>query len=368
MNNNLFQRIILPGLVLQSTMIGGGYATGRELIEFFLQLGSVPGLIAMLVATIIISVVSTVTFEFARTFAVYDYRLFFQKLLGPAWVLFEIAYLALMLLILSVIGAASGELIQTFFNIPQIWETIILMVSIGILVFYGTSVIEGFLSSWSIILYLAYSVLIIWSLYAFGDSFSANIVSTEQSPTDLASIKGGINYAGYNVVVVVAAVLFVVRHFENRSDSILAGLLCGPLAMIPGLLLFLAMLAHYPIITEKSLPISYLLEQLQAPGFMLLFQVVIFGTFIETGTAMLHSVNERIAEVYQEKQHQMPQFLRPTVALVLLFVAIYLADAVGIVDLIGQGYAYSAFLFLVILILPLLTRGIWLIYKYTKEQ
>ncbi len=346
-------------------MIGGGYATGRELIEFFLQLGPVSGLFAMLVSTVIISVVCSVAFEFARTFAVYDYRLFFQRLLGPGWVLFEIAYLALMLLVLSVIGAASGELIQTSLNIPQIWGTIILMVSIGILVFYGTSVIEGFLSGWSIILYLAYGVLIIWSLTAFGDSISANIFSIEQSSTDLTSIQGGFSYAGYNVVVV-AAVLFVVRHFESRSDSIWAGLLCGPLAMIPGLLLFLAMLAHYPTITEKSLPISYLLEQLQAPGFMLLFQVVIFGTFIETGTAMLHSVNERIAEVYQEKQQQMPQFLRPAVALVLLFVAIYLADAVGIVDLIGQGYAYSALLFLAILVLPLLTRGIWLIYKYSE--
>ncbi|MCP4271758.1 MAG: hypothetical protein GY781_07295 [Gammaproteobacteria bacterium] len=38
------------------------------------------------------------------------------------------------------------------------------MVSIGILVFYGTSVIEGFLSGWSIILYLAYGVLIIFGL------------------------------------------------------------------------------------------------------------------------------------------------------------------------------------------------------------
>lgn len=30
--NTLFQRIILPGLVMQSVLIGGGYATGRELV------------------------------------------------------------------------------------------------------------------------------------------------------------------------------------------------------------------------------------------------------------------------------------------------------------------------------------------------
>ncbi|GAL11011.1 hypothetical protein JCM19233_1996 [Vibrio astriarenae] len=38
MNISLFKRIILPGLMLQSVLISGGYATGRELIEFFTSL------------------------------------------------------------------------------------------------------------------------------------------------------------------------------------------------------------------------------------------------------------------------------------------------------------------------------------------
>jgi len=362
MKNNFFQRLILPGLVLQSTMIRGGSATGRELIEFFLQMGPISGLVAMLISTVVISIVSMAAFEFARTFSLYDYRLLFKKLLGPGWFIFEIAYLALIILVLSVIGAASGELIHSLFNIPMIWGTVILMIATGVLVFFGSAVIEKFLSSWSIILYIAYTVLIIWSISTFGDKISANLYNPEQAAVGLDTFKGGWSYAGYNIVVVTAA-LFVARHFESRSDSMWAGLLCGPLSIIPGLLLFIAMIAHYPEVVEQSLPISYLLEQLNAPGFMLIFQVVIFGTFIETGTALLHSVNERIAEVYLEKENNMPQFLRPTVALIMLFVAIYLADAVGIVSLIGQGYAYSSYLFLSILVLPLLTRGIWLILK-----
>jgi uncharacterized membrane protein YkvI len=27
-------RLIVPGLVIQAVMVGGGYATGRELVEF----------------------------------------------------------------------------------------------------------------------------------------------------------------------------------------------------------------------------------------------------------------------------------------------------------------------------------------------
>jgi len=316
----------------------------------------------MLVATVTISLVCIVAFKFARTFSLYDYRLFFRKLLGPGWVLFEVSYLALILLVLSVLGAASGELTNHLLGISSLWGTIGLMAAIGTLVFFGSTVIEKFLSTWSIILYVAYIVLIIWSLLIFGDTILGNLQLEPQPDINVNAISGGLSYAGYNVVVF-TAVLFVVRHFKSDSDSFWAGLFCGPLAMIPGLLLYIAMMAHYPVIVEQSLPINYLLEQLDASGFMLVFQIVIFGTFIETGTALLHSVNERIAEVYLEKERSMPQALRPIVAVGILFVAIYLAGAIGLVSLIGQGYTYSAVLFLTILVVPLLTRGIWLIYK-----
>jgi len=52
MNRQIFRRILMPGLILQSVMIGGGYATGREIVEFFLVLGPIGGLLAMGVATV----------------------------------------------------------------------------------------------------------------------------------------------------------------------------------------------------------------------------------------------------------------------------------------------------------------------------
>jgi uncharacterized membrane protein YkvI len=365
MKRNFFQRLILPGLIFQSAMIGGGYATGRELVEFFLRLGPMAGLVAMGVATVVIGLVCAVAFEFARAFSLYDYRVFFRKLLGPGWILFEVAYISLILLILSVLGAAAGELTSNAFGVQPVWGSIVMMVAVGSLVFWGSLAIERFLSVWSILLYLAYGVLIVWSLITFGGEIESNLLTHDQPTTDLDSLWNGWTFAGYNVVVF-TSVLFVVRHFTCRRDALWAGALCGPLGMIPGLLLLIAMIAHYPQVIDESLPISYLLDKLQAPAFMALFQVVIFGTFIETGTAMLHSVNERISEVYRERAMEMPRILRPFVAATLLVIAIYLAEAVGIVSLIGEGYAYSTYLFLVIVVLPLLTRGLVMICNQGK--
>lgn len=362
MKKSFFTRLIIPGLIFQSAMIGGGYATGRELVEFFLQLGPRAGLVAMLVATALISLVCAVAFEFARRYSLYDYRVFFKQLLGPAWVLFEAAYLSLVLLVLSVLGAASNELVVARFEIPAMSGSIVLMTAIGGLVFWGSKAIRNFLAAWSVLLYITYGGLIVWSLLVFGGEIERNLTTVDQPGIGLESLQGGVIYAGYNVVVF-TSVLFVVRHFTSRRDALWAGALCGPLSMIPGLLLLLAMTAHYPQVNEQSLPINYLLNQLQTPVLLLLFQVVIFGTFIETGTALLHSVNERIGNVYGEHSREMPRAMRPALSIGFLIVAIFVADAVGIVSLIGRGYTYATYLFLAIVVLPLLTRGLMMILR-----
>ena len=53
--SSTFQRIWLPGFLFQSVIIGGGYATGRELVEFFLSSGPLYGLLGMLVTSVAFS-------------------------------------------------------------------------------------------------------------------------------------------------------------------------------------------------------------------------------------------------------------------------------------------------------------------------
>ena len=61
-----FQRFLLPGFAFKAVVIGGGYATGRELAEFFLPSGPWGGIAAMLLAMLIWSIVCVATFLFAR--------------------------------------------------------------------------------------------------------------------------------------------------------------------------------------------------------------------------------------------------------------------------------------------------------------
>ena len=68
-----FRKYLVPGFVFQYVVIAGGYGTGREIIEYFLNFGPLGGLLGMVcVTTVLWSVILAVTFEFARTFPSYS--------------------------------------------------------------------------------------------------------------------------------------------------------------------------------------------------------------------------------------------------------------------------------------------------------
>ncbi len=354
-----FQRIWLPGFLFQSVIIGGGYATGRELVEFFLSNGPLGGLLGMLAATGAFSVLTAMSFELARMSKSYAYRSFFHQLLGKGWFLYEIAYALLGLLVLAVIGAAAGEIVAEHLGLETSSGTVSLMVLIGVLVFWGTKLIEKVLAGWSFVLYITYGVFVLFYLLEHGGNLGAALSA---DTLDGAWVIGSVKYIGYSMSVV-PIILFCVQHMQSRRDAIVSGLLSGPIAMLPAFLFYIAMASSYPDILEAPVPADFMMQQLDLPILRAIFYVVIFGTFVETGTAFIHAVNERIDEVYQEKQRHMPQWLRPVVALIALMVSIVLASKLGLISLIASGYGTLTWAFLLLYVLPLFTVGLYRIIK-----
>ncbi|MGH8242428.1 MAG: hypothetical protein ACRETY_03665, partial [Steroidobacteraceae bacterium] len=75
--------------------------------------------------------------------------------------------------------------------------------------------------------------------------------------------------------------------------------------------------------------------------------------------ALLHAINERVAGVYKEKARPMPRELRPVLAVAIMVISVYAASSIGLVDLIAKGYGYLTYAFIALLIVPVLTIGLW---------
>ena len=96
-----FQQYVLPGIIFQSVLIGGAYATGREIVQYGARFGA-RGLWSIAAIFLGFSLMSALAFEFARVNGTYDYRNFVRALIGPAWPLFDVLFVAMAILVIAV--------------------------------------------------------------------------------------------------------------------------------------------------------------------------------------------------------------------------------------------------------------------------
>lgn len=351
-----FQRFLLPGFAFKAVVIGGGYATGRELAEYFLPSGPWGGLAAILLSTILFSVVCALTFLFARAVGALDYRTFFKELLGPAWFVFEAAYILFIILILAVYGAAAGAIGAAVFGIPEVWGTLALAAAIVAIVTFGNASVERMFVYVSYLLYAVYFLFIVLAFTKFGGRIADGFA---QGGSAAGWLAGGTVYAGYNLIGAVV-ILPVVRHLTSNRDAVIAGAIAGPLAMIPAALFFTAMIAFYPAIAGETLPSDFLLKQMQLPLFHLLFQLMIFSALLESGASSVHAINERISQALLTRRGKaLSNRARLLIALALLVGCMFVAQQFGLVALIANGYRALGYILIAVYVLPLMTIGIW---------
>lgn len=350
---------LLPGLVFQGIIIGGGYATGRELVEFFMPAGPVGGLLGMGVAALVWGLVMAASFELCRLSGSFDYRHFFSLLLGRWWFLYEVLFLLTLTVSLAVIGAAAGSIVSSALGAPPVAGTALLLLCVAVLAFLGSGYIERFMGLWSLLLYATYCLLVAWCVSSFGGELRQTFAAATVTDTWLYD---GIRYAGYNVAAV-PAVFFCLRHIERRHQAITAGLVGGFVAIVPAMLLFVALLTAYPSIMAAEVPTAALLQRLNAPWFNAVFQLVLIGTFVQTGVGLVHAVNERVAATLATSGRDLSGRGRLALALALLLVAFVLAERVGIVALIASGFGLLTWGFILVFVVPVLTIGLWLIAR-----
>jgi uncharacterized membrane protein YkvI len=234
------------------------------------------------------------------------------------------------------------------------------MTIIGFLAFKGSPLIAKFLSSWSLVLYLAFGAFLCATLLKFGPSIKARFLD---SAIDPSWSLGGFKYALYNIAVI-PAVLFCIKGIETRKEAISAGLMGGLIGIFPGLLLYIAIVSFYPSVLPEEIPVVYILRQIGFPPLLVIFQIVLFGALITTGTGFIHAVNERIHATRLLKGKTFPNWQRPLIAIGLLCLGMSLST-VGLINLIAKGYGTISWGFFVVYVLPLATYGL---VKIVREK
>jgi uncharacterized membrane protein YkvI len=292
-----------------------------------------------------------------------------------------------MLIVLGVINATASSMISDLTGWSGWIGVIILSVGIIYLILRGTETIEKVLSFWSYVLYAVYAVFMLICFVRFGpmikEAFGAGggeytkefvnasgetIVSTVGGLSLGSAIVDGFKYSFYNLGIV-PAILYTVRECETRKQAVVCGLLAGIIGVVPAFLLLLAMGGALPEAVfnanNNSTAVSAIFSKLDMRWLYVIFEIVLFGTLIETGSGFIKAVDDRIEISAAKSGDITPSWVRPVIAigLTLLGVAV---STFGLTGLIAKGYGTICWGFLIVYVVPMLTVGIYKIAKAGK--
>ncbi len=359
LHSYLYRVLLIPTAVFLSVMFGGSYGSGREVMEFISQYGPMGGLYSMLVTMLTYSVILFLSFELARLYRAYEYRSFCNALLGKGWFLYEIVILVGMVIALAVVGSVAGTLMYDHFGIPIWLGTLVVLAVVIVLNYLGRELIEQsmMVSVTALFLVLFASIYFVLS----STQLSLSEIMHDASP-NYSSWRGALKYA-ITGTGFLPLLLYCARDLNTRSESFVAALACGMVGVLPALAFHIAFMTEYPSITQEALP-TYFIFAKTSPGWALsLYMVVLFVLICQTGVGVLQGFIERL-DAWQLRRRVRPMSrLEHGMTAGFMMIASLALGSVGIVKLILQGYTLLSASFLVVFTIPLLTWGVYLVFR-----
>jgi uncharacterized membrane protein YkvI len=353
-----FWKWIVPAILFQSVFVGGGFGSGREVMEYAGKYGYY-GIASILITFIGFAVTCSLSYEIARVFKAFDYRSFAKQLLWRFWFVFDIAFIVMAVIVIAVVGAAGGVVLQDRFGVPFEAGAAIIIALTGLIVFLGRRAIESYVTVGTILLYSVWIAMTAYTLASRGHVAVSNIVHGVGAYGWGEAAIAGLKYWGYNLVVV-PAVFAVLDRLERRSDSIIAGVLSSLMLTILLVLTWLAFLAFYPDpeVVEAPVPWLAVAKKVGFLGLVVWYTVALFWTLAETSIGMIHAIIVRVNQHLKELTGRtLTRWQEGLLAITIILVSIYLAR-VGVIALVAQYYGTMAWVFIAIYLVPLLTVGV----------
>lgn len=388
-----FGRLVLPGIVLQSVLIGGGYATGREIVAYGAKFGP-RGWLAIVAIFVGFTVMAALTFEVARVFRVYEYKGFMRRIIGRAWPLFDLLFGLMAVLVIAVMASAAAEIMDETLGVPSLVGTGIIVVAVGVLSYYGSRVIEAFKSVGTGLLYVAYlafGALVLTRRWGEVTDVFAGLTPSYLAAVGTPEVLGaGVLYVGYNLVAF-PAVLFTLGRQTSRRQTLVAALVAGLMMTLPFALTWLCLMAFYPSpeVMDAAVPWLPMLDAVGGGAVVAVFGVVMGWTLLETSVGLIHALLDRIDEDLKSSDVEIPgpgsppagegagagtaargglSRLQSGLLGAGILVAAAALSRVGIIALVARGYTFMGYLFIALFGVPLLTVGLWRVLRASRGR
>jgi uncharacterized membrane protein YkvI len=277
------------------TIVGAGFATGQEMLQFFARFG-VFGLYGLILTTVLFILFGYLIMELGSRIKA-DSHMDIIKHAGGKFIGTIIDWIITFFLFgaLTAMIAGTGALFQQQFNLSPIIGNVVMAIITALTVLTG---INGVINSISIVVpFLLASVLgiSIYSIFKSPPDLSQAVVGVEGSGLITNWAIAAILYISYNTVLSIAVLGPLGLQAKNKK-TILYGAVLGGLGLgIGSIMIYFAMFGNISQITKLEVPMIYIAGTI-APIIQIVYAVVLIAEVYTTAVGSLFGFVARLTE------------------------------------------------------------------------
>ncbi len=261
------------------TVIGAGFATGRELIAYFVSCG-IYGFAGIAAASLLFALaIYTALINSGESME----ELIKKRLPRPAAFVAEKTLLLFLIVLYSAMLAAGGEVLSAILGLsPGICGILTAVLCLAVI-----SVGAAALTNLSGILVLPMAVII---FAVSAGTAGKNIAFPPENVLTLKTVASPVIYLSYNMITTAVLILSLPRAISPKTAALQTGLFIFILSTVSALPLY----THYSDICGEALPIMALMDKGVLKYFYILFLLfAIFTTAVSNGYSAVSIIKKK---------------------------------------------------------------------------
>ncbi len=364
-----------------TTQFGGGFASGAQIYQYFLNYG-IWTLVLPILTQFLLAFFFWIGMNYAYEKKTYDYRSFSDSFYGKYRIVFsnlyEITYLIMIATASAAAFATGGSTLQTLTNIPYWICTLVIGLFIFLIALYGTHIVRKAASTLSVIIIIGLIVVLVPNIIAQWGEIGSSVSQMADGAVPVGSGESGLfGPALWSAILYflfqLASVGLMYQHVEPLTDKkqiTHAAIYMFIVNTGTMMLAIVGMLAISFVAELEGASIPMLVLVQNGVGAKILTPIIsilmILGA-VSTGVNMVAGIVTRSVNAVERRMGQKEKgnkMLSVGFSFVYTLIAFGIAQF-GLMNVVSKGYAYLGYASLISVGIPFL---IYFIVRCVKKK
>ncbi|MEJ5997650.1 YkvI family membrane protein [Corynebacterium sp. H130] len=290
----MFKKSINIAMAFVGVVVGAGFASGQEALQFFVAFGPW-GIVAAVFAGIMLGIAGMIVLKFGSYFLADEHNAVFSKVTYPVLArVIDYGIMATLFAVGFVMFAGAGANLQQQFGLPMWMGAVIMLVLVVATGFLDVDRVSQVIGAATPFIIFFLVLAMYFAIRQAPADLSTLQPYTEQVATELPNWwVSSINYIGFSIIVAASMCIVIGgAHHDTRAAG-WGGLLGGA---IYGLLLtglVVSLWVALPVVGNQAMPTLALVDSVN-PVLGDIMAIVIFAMIYNTAIGMFYAMSRRL--------------------------------------------------------------------------